>query len=116
MAIKRDVQPSPTRRVARQMHRNNVPADTAKEYFKRSLAIPLLDNFIYELEFRFNDLSERSSKGSFKRYVTPEGGGRVVNFVTNRYGNQGGGEGVSVMPLRNVDNFFIWPISRETYL
>ena len=45
-------------------------------------------------------------KGSFKRYVMPEGGGRVVNFVTNCYGNQGGGEGVSVMPLRNVDNFF----------
>ena len=44
--------------------------------------------------------------GSFKRYVTPEGGGRVVNFVTNRYGNQRGGEGVSVMPLRKVDKFF----------
>ena len=48
--------------------------------------------------------------GSFKRYVTPEGGGsgggRVVNFVTNRYGNQGVGEGVSVMPLRNVEKIF----------
>ena len=44
------------------MHRNNVPANTPKEYFKRCLAIPLLDNFIYELEFRSNDLSERSSK------------------------------------------------------
>ena len=45
--------------------------------------------------------------GSFKRYVTPEGGrGRVVNFVTNRYGNQGGVEEVSVMPLRNVVKFF----------
>ena len=47
----------------------------------------------------------KSLKGSFKRYITPEGGGRVVNFVTNRYGNQGEGEGVSVMPLRNVDKF-----------
>ena len=45
--------------------------------------------------------------GSFRRYVTPEGGGRVVNFVTNRHGNQGrGGEGVLVMPLRNVDKLF----------
>ena len=45
---------------------------------------------------------------SFKRYVTPEGrgGGRVVNFVTNRYGNQGGGERVSVMSLRDVDKLF----------
>ena len=36
-------------------------------------------------------------------------------FVTNRYRNQGGGEGVSVMPLRNFDKFFL-TISRETYL
>ena len=62
MAIKLDVQQSLPRSVAKQMHRNNVPADTPKEYFKRSLAIPSLDNFIDELEFRFNDLSERSSK------------------------------------------------------
>ena len=62
MAIKLDVQPSLPRRVARQMYRNNVPADTPKAYFKRSLALPLLDNFIYELEFRFNNLSERSSR------------------------------------------------------
>ena len=62
MAIKLDVQPSLPRRVARQMHRNTVSADTPKEYFKRSLTIPLLDNIIYELEFCFNDLSERSSK------------------------------------------------------
>ena len=44
--------------------------------------------------------------GSFKCCVTLEGRGRVVNFVTNRYGNQGDGEGVSVMPLCNVDKFF----------
>ena len=62
MAIKLDVRPSLPRRVARQMHPKNVPADTPKEYFKRSLAIPLLDNFIYELKFRFNDLSQWSSK------------------------------------------------------
>ena len=60
MAIKLDAQPSLPCRAARQMHRNNVPADTPKEYFKRSLAIPLLENFIYELEFRFNGLSKRS--------------------------------------------------------
>ena len=62
MAIKLDFRPTLPRRVARQMYPNNVPADTSKEYFKRFLAIPLLDNFIYELEFRFNDLSERFSK------------------------------------------------------
>ena len=25
--------------------------------------------------------------GIFKHYVTPEGGGGLANFVTNRYGN-----------------------------
>ena len=28
-----------------------------------------------------------SLQGSVKRYVTPERGGRVANFVMNRYGN-----------------------------
>ena len=46
------------------------------------------------------------SWGSFKRYVTPERGGRVANFVTNRYGNQEEGRGVAVMPLRNADKIF----------
>ena len=45
--------------------------------------------------------------GSFKRYVTPEeGGGRVANFVTNRYGNSGEEREVSVMPLRNTGEIF----------
>ena len=51
--------------------------------------------------------SRLSFKGSFKRYVTPEGGGgRVANFVKNRYGNQGVGKGVTVMSLHNADKIF----------
>ena len=61
-------------------------------------------NSLYHI-FRNQNL-QYLSKGSFQRYATPEGGGRLVNFVTNRYGNQGGGEGVSVIPLRNIDKFF----------
>ena len=45
-------------------------------------------------------------QGSFKRYVTPEGG-RVDNVVTNRYGNLGEGKGVLAVPLRNGDENFI---------
>ena len=44
------------------MHRDNVPADTPKEYFKRAFIIPLLDKCIAEMEFRFNNLSKRSSR------------------------------------------------------
>ena len=33
-------------------------------------------------------------------------GGRVANFVTNRYGYSGEGRGVSVMPLCNADKIF----------
>ena len=44
--------------------------------------------------------------GSFTRYVTPERGGRVANFVTNCYENYGEERGVSVMPLRNADKIF----------
>ena len=41
------------------------------------------------------------------------GGGRVVNFVTNRYGNQGGEEGVSVIPLRNNKFFYMANFTRN---
>ena len=34
------------------------------------------------------------------------GGGRVANFVTNRYGNEEEGKGDSVTPLRNTDKIF----------
>ena len=64
----------------------------------------------------FKSLLFSLSKGSFKRYVRPERGWRVANFVTNHYGNYGEVRGVSVMPLRNADKIFIWSISRETYL
>ena len=64
----------------------------------------------------FKSLLFSLSKGSFKRYVRPERGWRVANFVTSHYGNYGEVRGVSVMPLRNADKTFIWSISRETYL
>ena len=42
---------------------------------------------IYDFNFAQNPDGDFSNKGSFKRCVTPEGGGRVANFVTKRYGN-----------------------------
>lgn len=65
MAINLGVQPTLLCRVARQMHRNNVTAENPRKYYERSLEISLLENFISELEFCFNDLGEKSSKFLF---------------------------------------------------
>ena len=63
-------------RLARQKQRNNVPAEKPKKYFERSLAIPLLDKFIAEPKFRFNDLNEKSNKPLF-----------LVAAVSSKMGN-----------------------------
>lgn len=39
---------------SRQQHRQNVPADNTKEYYKRTLTIPILDHLISELDERFD--------------------------------------------------------------
>ena len=43
------------------MNRSNIPANTLEEYYRRVLAIPLLDTFLAEMEFRFNELNQRAS-------------------------------------------------------
>lgn len=62
MANQLFVTPIIPRVALRQMHRNNVPATTPEEYYRRAMAIPLLDTFISEMKFRFNEFSVRSSK------------------------------------------------------
>ena len=42
------------------MKRSNIPANTPEEYYGRVLAIPVLDTFIAEIEFRFNELNQRA--------------------------------------------------------
>lgn len=42
------------RTTARQRNRANIPSSGAQEYFKRSIFIPLLDNVITDINFRFN--------------------------------------------------------------
>ena len=62
MAAKVNVDPTIPRSAARQMHRNNVPADNPEEYYRRALAIPLIDKFVSEMSFRFNTFNKRASK------------------------------------------------------
>ena len=66
MGIKLGVQATQPRRAARKMQQSNVPAES-----KIYLAIPLLNNFIFKLEIRFNDLCENTSKLLFlEAFVT----------------------------------------------
>ena len=43
------VEPTIPRSTVRQMHRNSVPAENSEEYYRRALAIPLVDRFIAEM-------------------------------------------------------------------
>ena len=61
IATSLDVSPSVPRTVSRQMHQSNISANIPEEHYRRVLAIPVLDTFIAEMEFRFNELNQRAS-------------------------------------------------------
>ena len=43
------------------MNRSNIPTNTPVEYYRRVFAIPVLDTFIAETEFRLTELNQRAS-------------------------------------------------------
>ena len=49
-----DVVPSITRRCARQRHRNNLPSDDPRTYYRRCISVPLVDHLLVELETRLS--------------------------------------------------------------
>ena len=49
-----DVVPSIYRRCARQRHRNNVPEDDSRNYYRRCISVPLVDRLLLELEAIFS--------------------------------------------------------------
>ena len=53
-ARKASIVPSMPRVVGRQQHRSNVKAGTPKDYYKRALTIPLLDQLISETDTYFD--------------------------------------------------------------
>lgn len=61
MGVRVGAEPVIPRTAKRQMHRNNIEANSAEEYYRRAIAIPLLDHFIAEVKFRFNKLSKTAS-------------------------------------------------------
>ena len=62
LAEKLHVEPTIPRSAVKEMHRNNVPAENPEEYYRRALAIPLVDLFIAEMTFRFDLFNETVSK------------------------------------------------------
>ena len=49
------VKPFKKRISDRQMHRNNVPADSTAEYFKRAVTIPFLDQLVGQIQSRVSE-------------------------------------------------------------
>ena len=55
-------EPRIPRRCARQIQRNNVPATTPSEYYKRVISIPMLDHLESEINSRFTELQSTAAK------------------------------------------------------
>ena len=64
-----NVTPSTPPMAQRQMYRDNIEASNPKEYYKRVIAIPILDTLISEMKFRFNKFSITASN---VLYLVPE--------------------------------------------
>ena len=63
LAEKVGEEPRIPRRCARQIQRNNVPATTPSEYYKRAISIPMLDHLESEINSRFTELQSTAAKG-----------------------------------------------------
>ena len=61
MAAKVGVAPTASRVAARQRHRADAPAPTAKEYYRISVAAPFLDHIILQLGKRFDAVTVQAS-------------------------------------------------------
>ena len=63
MAEKVGEEPRIPGRCVRQIQRNNVPATTPSEYYKRAISIPMLDHLESEINARFTELQSTEAKG-----------------------------------------------------
>ena len=61
------VETSLPRRCGRQIHRNNIPAETPSVYYCRCVSIPLLDHLISEIESRFSTQQQTALLGFSRR-------------------------------------------------
>ena len=56
-------EPSLPRLCGRQTHRSNIPSQTPKEYYRRTITIPLLDHILTEMESRFSKHQQTAVTG-----------------------------------------------------
>ena len=68
------VKPFKKRTGDRQMHRNNVPANSTPEYFKRAVTIPFLDQLVGQIQSHFSEgnLDAFDIMYALPSYVTTE--------------------------------------------
>ena len=78
LAKKYDIAEKKIRTTKRQIHRDNQPASTPCEFYKRSLTIPLLDQLLNDLRARFSDNSLISYYGL---YLLPS---KIVSMEKDR--------------------------------
>ena len=57
-----DVEPSVPRTVGRQLGRDNIEHNSAEDYYRRSIALPLLDHLIRQMQERFGEQQIVASK------------------------------------------------------
>ncbi|XP_013403337.1 52 kDa repressor of the inhibitor of the protein kinase [Lingula anatina] len=69
LAARVDIVLAKPRACGRQRHRDNTPATTTEEYYRRNLIIPFLDNLILELTTRFED--NQAASVAFVRSILP---------------------------------------------
>ena len=61
MGMKLSVTPSIPQTTIRPQHRNNIPSENPGEYYRRAIALPLLDRLTQEMKFRFTKFCEFQS-------------------------------------------------------
>ena len=53
--------PSLPRTTTRQQYRNNIPSENPEEYYRKEIAVPLLDRLTQEMKFKLTKFSNRVS-------------------------------------------------------
>ena len=62
MADQLNVEPNIPRVAKKQIYRDNVPANSPEEYYKRALVIPIVDTLISEMTHRFNKFNCKAAR------------------------------------------------------
>ncbi|XP_069104128.1 52 kDa repressor of the inhibitor of the protein kinase-like [Argopecten irradians] len=63
LAEELDIPISKPRTCGRQSKRNNVPAQSPEDYYRKSISIPVLDHLLEEMKTRFTSLHQRAALG-----------------------------------------------------